>query len=334
MFLLKYPSLRQFDKKPRSGEADPTIVHNLKTLFGVEKTPSDTGMRERLDLIAPGHLRDSYRTVHRSLQRGKALEGFTVLGGHFLLSMDGTGYHSSSQVHCPSCCRKTHRDGRATYQHQMFAGALVHPDRKAVFSFAPEMIQIQDGETKNDCERLAAKRFVTAFRREHPHLKTLMVEDALAFNGPHIKHLKAHRLHSILGAKAVDLKVNVLHDTETQPGERPRNWSWVTDLSLHEENLHDVRRAARARWRIEHQTFKTLKIDGNHFEHNFGNGNHHLANVMVSLCLLAFLIDQVVEYCCGMCRQARKKQELKRYLRDAMMVLFRTLLINRWEAFY
>ena len=61
-----------------------------------------------------------------------------------------------------------------------------------------------------------------------------------------------------------DLKVNVLHDTKTKPGERPRNWSWVTDLSLHEENLHDVRRAARARWRIEHETLKTVKIDGDH----------------------------------------------------------------------
>ena len=285
------------------------------------------------------------------LQRGKTLEGFTVLGGYYLLSMDGTGYHSSSQVHCPSCCRKTHRDGSVTDQHQMFAGALVHPDRKAVFPFALEMIQIQDDETnKNDCERSAAKRLVTAFRREHPHLKTLVVEDALASNGPHIKHLKAHRLRFILGAKAgdhkalfkrvatdpnthsltqttptkngtvthhyrwlhevplndrhPDLKVNVLHDTETKPDERPRNWSWVTDLSLHEENLHDVRRAARARWRIEHQTFKTLKIDGDHFEHNFGHGNHHLASVMVSLCLLAFLIDQVVEHSCGMFRQA------------------------------
>ena len=42
----------------------------------------------------------------------------------------------------------------------------------------------------------------------------------------------------------------------------------------------------------------------------------------------------LVEHICGMFRQALKKQERKLYLRDAMMVLFRTFLINRWEAFY
>ncbi|MDE0458303.1 MAG: hypothetical protein OXI15_13500 [Chromatiales bacterium] len=41
-------------------------------------------------------------------------------------------------------------------------------------------------------------------RREHPHLKFIVVEDGLASNGPHIKLLKQLDLRFILGAKPAD----------------------------------------------------------------------------------------------------------------------------------
>ena len=61
-----------------------------------------------------------------------------------------------------------------------------------------------DGAKKNDCERNAAKRLLSDVRREHPHLKLLVVEDGLASNGPHIKHLKGLGLRFLLGAKRAD----------------------------------------------------------------------------------------------------------------------------------
>ena len=79
------------------------------------------------------------------MQRGKGLEGFSYLDGHYLLSIDGTGYFSSEQVHCDQCCEKHHRDGRITYYHQMLGAVLVHPDQREVIPFAPEPILKQDG---------------------------------------------------------------------------------------------------------------------------------------------------------------------------------------------
>jgi len=57
---------------------------------------------------------------------------------------------------------------------------------------------------KNDCERNAAKRFLTELRREHPHLKLIVIEDGLVSNGPHIKQLNSLNLRFILGAKETD----------------------------------------------------------------------------------------------------------------------------------
>lgn len=48
----------------------------------------------------------------------------------------------------------------------------------------------KDGSTKNDCERNATERLLKDFRREHPHLPVIVVEDALSSNGPHLKLLK------------------------------------------------------------------------------------------------------------------------------------------------
>lgn len=89
-----------------------------------------------------------------------------------------------------------------------------------------------------------------------------------------------------------DLNVNFLDYWETHPNGKRLHFSWVTDILLHEANVLDVMRAGRARWRIENETFNTLKNQGYHFEHNYGHGNDQLANVFSLLMMLAFLIDQ------------------------------------------
>ena len=196
MFSLKDPSLLAFDERRSDG--------NLKTLFGIGQIPSDTQMREILDQVDPEHLRPVFGDVFRQLQRGKALEPFVFYAGAYLLSLDGTGYFSSPTIHCDSCQVKEHKDGTVTYQHQMLGAVIVHPDLKEVIPLAPEPIQKQDGSTKNDCERNAARRLLRKIRREHPHLKLIVIEDGLASNGPHVRDLIDNGMHFILGVKPGD----------------------------------------------------------------------------------------------------------------------------------
>src|ERR1700691_226312 len=84
MFSLKDPSLLAFDQRRH----DPN--DNFRTLYGIDRVPSDTQMRTILDPIGPDNLRPLFGDVFRCLQRGKALEGFTYLDGHYLVSLDGT----------------------------------------------------------------------------------------------------------------------------------------------------------------------------------------------------------------------------------------------------
>ena len=186
MFKLKYPSMLQFDK----GKVENPVIQNIKNLFGVEKVPCDTFMRERLDEIDPKELRPAFTTIFSSLQRGKALEKYVYLDGKYLLLSDGTGYFSSQKVHCKNCCVKQHANGKISYYHQMQGAVIAHPEYKEVIPICPEPITKEDGSEKNDCERNATERLLRAFRGEHPHLPVILVEDAPASNGPHLKLLK------------------------------------------------------------------------------------------------------------------------------------------------
>jgi DDE family transposase len=360
LFALKSPSLLAFDQERTEG--------NLHRVYGIERVPCDTAMREILDPVAPESLRPFFKHIFRALQRGKALEEMVFVEGHYLLALDGTGYFSSNQIHCDSCLETHHRNGTITYRHQMLGAALIHPDKRAVIPLMPEPILKQDGTEKNDCERNAAKRFITKLRQDHPHLKVIVTEDSLSSNAPHIQVLQAHDLHYILGVKEgdhaalfahvaaaehagrvtyydredaetglrhrfrfvsdmplneanVDLRVNFLECWEWD-GDQVQHFSWVTDLRVTKGTVYQLMRGGRARWRIENETFNTLKNQGYHFEHNFGHGYQHLSVVFAVLMMLAFLVDQVQQLCCPLFQAVWAKLGSKRRLWERMRALF------------
>ena len=176
----------------------------MKRLFGVNRVPSDSGMRKRLDEVDPFHLRGAFKKIFAQLQRGKILEGFRYIDNHVLLAIDGTGMFSSKSIHCSQCCEQHHRNGTITYFYHMLCAALIHPLRKIVIPLMPEPIIKSDVATKNDSQRIACKRFLDDFRREHPHLKTVVLQDGLFSNAPHLRLLGEHDLRYIIGAKPGD----------------------------------------------------------------------------------------------------------------------------------
>jgi hypothetical protein len=107
-----------------------------------------------------------------------------------------------------------------------------------------------------------------------------------------------------------DLEVNFLEYWEHAPDGSVIHFAWVTNLPITDANLMTLMRGARARWKIENETFNTLKNQGYHFEHNFGHGRQHLSTVLMHLMMLAFLIDQIQQRCCRLFqRLARSRQQ-------------------------
>ena len=373
MFSLKDPSLLAFDKR-RQTEG------NLQQVYGLEQTPSDTQMRTTLDEVEPADLKVLYTDVFRELQRGKVLEKFVFMEGCYLLSLDGTGYFSSKQVHCASCLEKVNKEtGEVTYSHQMLGGAIVHPDLKEVIPLAPEPIIKQDGATKNDCERNAAKRFFKQLRRDHPHLPLIITEDALSANAPHLEELEKHNLHYILGVKTgdhaflfeqvaaahqagltteveingagvihrfrflnqvplnkshPDRLVNFVEYWEIKKNGKIQHFSWITDFTVTADNVFPIMSGGRTRWKIENETFNTLKNQGYHFEHNFGHGDKNLSVVFALLMMLAFLVDQVQQAACRLFQAVLNKIGCRTRVWEHIRSLFHSLAFNSMEDIY
>jgi hypothetical protein len=92
-----------------------------------------------------------------------------------------------------------------------------------------------------------------------------------------------------------NVRVNFLYYEEHLPNGRIKRFSWVSSIKLRKSNVYEMMRGGRSRWKIENETFNTLKNQGYHFEHNYGHGHNHLCDVMAKLMLLAFLIDQMMQ---------------------------------------
>lgn len=371
MFNLKYPSLLQFDSDCRGQEM---LKHNLRTLYDVKQAPSDTYMRERLDVVEPRELQKAIDKITALLQRGKVLEKYRYFKDYCLVSIDGTGYFSSHEVHCGSCCVKNHKDGTVTYYHQMLAAVMVHPSYNTVLPLALEPIEKQDGATKNDCEHNAAKRLLVNLRKSHPHLKMIIVLDGLYADAPIIKLLRTLELPYIITAKESDLdylfdaygacekqeittrdkqqeihykyaqklplnathsdiEVNVLECIEMKKGKNQR-FCWITGLTLDDKTVETIAKGGRARWKIENETFNTLKNQGYQFEHNFGHGRKNLSVVFAYLMFIAFLIDQVQEFTCKFFKLALEKCIRRNRLWNRIRGFFFLYFVDSWEHIY
>jgi hypothetical protein len=371
VFGLKFPSLLQYDQNR------DTIDKNLLSLYRITKPPSDTYMRERLDELDPRFIRCAFKKIFAKIQRAKCLEQFEFLDGYYLLSLDGTGEFSSSNVCCPQCCKKEHKDGSTTYYHQMLGACIVHPERSNVIPLCPELIQNTDGAVKNDCERNASKRFIENFKREHPHLKVIVLGDGLSSNAPYIQLLKSHKMKFLLGAKRGDHEalfnaldssedtiyheetdengvlhqfrflndialnkthpdtcVNVLEYMQTDAKGKETVFSWVTNIQITKNNAFTLMKGGRSRWKIENETFNTLKNLGYNFEHNYGHGRKYLSTILCLLMLLAFFIDQIQGMTCSIFRAVKKISGSFQGLWQKLRVLFEFIEWHSWEALF
>ena len=106
----------------------------------------------------------------------------------------------------------------------------------------------------------------------------------------------ANRL--ILNGQYQDIFVNHFEyiEIDEKSGEQTFYSTWVTDIDINEQNVAERVRVARSRWKIENETFNTLKNQGYHFEHNFGHGKKYLATNFAILTFLAFLTDQIAQH--------------------------------------
>ena len=388
IFHLKYPSLLKFEEAAFGSNA-----HNIRRVYSIKNVPSDTRMREVLDPVDPDELRGAFRSIFNLLFSGKVFDRFKFIQDYHLISIDGSGIFNSKSVSCKNCIVKNHRNGETSYSHYLQTAALVHPDQKTVFPFAPEGTY-KTKANKNDCEINAHRRLLAKIKNDHPRMKAIVLADSLHTTEKTIDLLEVLDYRYILNVKKSShewlfryveghsrylpetagtletsfeigdkvkktvrrkyrwvnnvahikdedkqKKVNFFELEETTswiskkygPKEKTSKFSWVTDFEVNQLNIEKLARAGRCRWKIENETFNTLKNQGYELEHNFGHGDDNLCNVFAALMMLAFLVDQSMETCCDYYQYLRKEHGPRYDLFNHIRSAFKLVAVDNWN---
>jgi hypothetical protein len=130
-----------------------------------------------------------------------------------------------------------------------------------------------------------------------------------------------------------DVRVNFIEYWE-MGAHKVQHFSWVTDLHVSPRNVYHLMRGGRARWKIENETFNTLKNQGYNFEHNYGHGMKNLSVVFATVMMLAFLVDQTQQLCCALFQAVWAKLGSKRLLWERMRALFYDYRLDSMRALF
>lgn len=176
--------------------------NNARTIFGIDRIPSDNHIRNLLDPIPSESLYPVFnRIIDKIISTNEINNGFRCLPQGYLLALDGVWFHSSDSIRCDQCSTKTAKNGEITYYHNAITPVLVSPYQDKVLNLVPEFITPQDGHEKQDCENAAAKRWLSGPGLHYvPHGITILGDD-LYCNQPLCSLMLTHGYNFLLTCK-------------------------------------------------------------------------------------------------------------------------------------
>lgn len=185
LFLLQLRSRRQLDFELDTH--DTQVLANFNRLAGthLKTRPVHDTLDYFLGRSRPAGLAEVRTKMLRRLVRMKALDSARLLG-YFVMPVDGSGWLSFRERHCPHCLVRQHQH-YTSYQHQVLEAKLLGPDGLTA-SLATAFIENDDApaegsvaaETwKQDCELSAFVRLAADVKRAFPQLRLCLAGDSL-----------------------------------------------------------------------------------------------------------------------------------------------------------
>jgi len=177
--------------------------NNARSLFQVERIPSDNHIRQTLDPVAPHHLSGLFDELLAAFGQTGVLETMRAVERTRLIALDATWYFSSQSknVCCPNCSCIEHADGRRTHFHSAITPVIVSPGHWHVVPLRPEFITPQDGAAKQDCEINAAKRWLAAHAARYASGNDTLLGDDLYAHQPFCRQVLLHGFHFLFTCK-------------------------------------------------------------------------------------------------------------------------------------
>ena len=106
--------------------------------------------------------------------------------------------------------------------------------------------------------------------------------------------------------------------------------AFVTQEPITKKNVASLVAAGRTRWKVENENNNTLKTKGYHLEHNFGHGQQHLAALLATFNLLAFLLHTLLDLLDAKYRLLRRTLVSRKTFFDDLRALTRYICFASW----
>ena len=316
---------------------------NAHTLFGLARIPCDNHIRQLLDGVPTAHFDDEFHAIAADLDAHGALASMRRLDGRLLVALDGTEFFRSRSIHCPHCATRKRSDGAAKQDCEREAAKRWlqrHGTRCA------PLRPVYLGDDLYACQPVCRAMLdsggdflLTAKPASHKTLCEYLdgirppTRRATAGAGAR-RRIHRYRWMTDLPIRDGDdaLRVNWLEITSARPdGTVTHRGTFVTSLDVDRDNVAELADCARARWKIENETFNVLKQHGYHLKHNFGHGNDTLAGVLVVLNLLAFSLHSACELAETLWQSARRRLGTRRRLFEHLRTVTEYRLFPDWN---
>lgn len=376
VFFTQSPSFLSYQQSMQESQGQ----NNASSLFGIKDILSSNHIRNLLDKVHPSYVYPMFSYIFDGLNDSGHLSGFRSYNNNLLTALDGTGYYSSSAIHCDNCSQMHHEDGSITYRHSAVLPVLVKPGNNKVISLIPEYITPQDGHDKQDCENAAAKRWLGTHGQEFKGLGMTITGDDLYCKQPlcelmldegfdfilackekshptlyeYVDYLKDDivsleikcwkgkqsviETYSFLngvplrdGQDALEVNWCQLIRRDEESGKQMSRKAYATNFKISETNVVAIVADGRARWKIENENNNVLKTKGYHLEHNFGHGKTHLATLLMTFNLLAFLFHTVLDLMDEKYELIRRTLPTRKTFFQDIRALTRYMYFNCWD---
>ena len=136
------------------------------------------------------------------------------------------------------------------------------------------------------------------------------------------------------GGDALHVNWSELRITHAETGKTIYHKAWATNHSISLDNVAELCRVGRTRWKVENENINVLKNQGYHLEHNFGHGDKHLANTLFTLNLLAFLVHTALHIANDDYRLLRETLAVRRTFFHDLRALTRYMIFNSWQHLF
>ncbi len=338
-------------------------IQNIAEICGLEleEIPHCDTINDVFEKVKVEEIEKIRKYMITKLIRGKMIQKYKIRDKYYHVIVDGTGLATSRKKYNENCLvkNKTDKNGKEYQEYSTYVLEAKIVVGEMVFSIGSEFVEnVNEDETKQDCETKAFKRLAKKIKKEYPKLKILISGDALYANKPALDICKENGWKYIIRFKEGSIpslynefetvvtkanestikdyeyvtgldyqeeKVNIIKYTDKKKGTK---FVYITDLPITNKNIKATINVGRRRWKIENEGFNIQKNGTFDIGHLYSK-NQIAIKVHYLMIQIAHILRQLLENGLSSIKELKLKlKEISQQLKKQLISTIRNLTVH------